>query len=373
MKLKFIVYADIHHDEYAAKCLTLRDTLDIERQVFQRAADGGFDFMLFAGDRFLKREPRDEVKTLADQVIIEGLAKQMPGFGYFHLVGNHDRVDNTLRWHTAQSLATQLEKLDVHSGIMDTPLTHEAGDIPVRVHALPAGYAFDRSLYNLDPGWLNICVFHDIVKGSTSDSEGKHVFTEGLSLSDFDLPEFDLVYAGDIHVPQKFSFKNTKGGYVGAVLQRTRADSGQARGWLEVEAERVDDKWVTKTVFVPTRNFFTRYALDVGPETTYSMLVSQIDDQWVSDQAVEVRLRGAKADVDRLADEPRWQNYTHVLNARKFDVLREYKSEQQASVVNLSETQSPSEDLERYIESGFAEVGTLSKEKLFNILETANG
>ena len=66
MKLKFIVYADIHHDEYAAKCLTLKDTLDIERQVFQRAADGQFDFMIFAGDRFLKREPRDEVKTLAD-------------------------------------------------------------------------------------------------------------------------------------------------------------------------------------------------------------------------------------------------------------------------------------------------------------------
>ena len=371
--MKFIVYADIHHDEHAAKCLTLKDTLEIERQVFARAAEGGFDFALFAGDRFLKREPKDEVKVLADQGLLDGLSWQKPGFAYFHLVGNHDRVDNTLGWHTAESLAMQFKGAGIHPGVMGKPGTYSAEGLPVAVHALPAGYKMDGGLYTVPPQALNIFAFHDIVKGSTSDAEGKHVFSEGIPISDLDLSEFDVVYAGDIHVPQKFNFKHTKGGYVGAVLQRTRADAGQPRGWLEVDAEYVGDQWRLKTTFVPTRNFFTRYALDVLPETTYSDLVAQIDDQWVTDQAVEVRLRGSKADVDRLADEPRWQNYTQVILARKFDVLREYQTENQAAVVNLSDTGSPIEDLTLYLDSGFADVGTLSRDKLFTILEGAHG
>ena len=371
--MKYIVYADIHHDEHAAKCLTLKDTIEIERQLFQRAADGGFDFVIFGGDRFLKREPKDEIKVRADLGLLEGLVKQKPGFAYFHLVGNHDRVDNTLGWHTAVSLGTQMKTLLISPGVMTSPGTYNAVDLPVMIHALPAGFQFDASKYALSlTENLNLFVFHDIVRGATSDAEGKHVFTEGIPISDFDLPEFDRVYAGDIHVPQTFSTKNTKGGYVGAVLQRTRADSNQARGWLEVNAERVNDKWTFKTEFVPTRNFFTRLAFHVNDATTYAELTAQIDDQWVTDQAVEVRLAGSKANVDRLADEPLWQNYTDVVLARRFDILREYKTGQQAAVVNLSSTQSPSEDLELYIDSGFADVGDLSSDKLFTILEAAN-
>lgn len=371
--MKYIVYADIHHDAYAATCLTLKDTLEIERQLYQRAADGGFDFVVFAGDRFLKREPKDEVKVLADQGLIDGLSLQKPGFAYFHLVGNHDRVDNTLGWHTAESLAVQLRNLGMFPGVMDEPISYYSQRHSVMVHGLPAGYQFDASKYGIDPECLNLFVFHDIVRGSTSDSEGKHVFTEGIPVSDFDLPEFDRVYAGDIHVPQKFHTQHTKGGYVGAVLQRTRADSNQARGWLEVEAEQVDNQWKFKTTFVPTRNFFTRFAFDVTDTTSYTEIVAQIDDQWVTDQAVEVRLRGSKANVDRLADEPRWRNYTDIVLARKFDVLRKYQTVQQAAVVNLSSTQNPKEDLELYIDSGFTDVGSLSKDQLVTILEDANG
>lgn len=371
--MKFIVYADIHHDEHAAKCLNLKDTVEVERQLFTRASEGGFDFVIFGGDRFLKREPKDEVKVLADQGLLDGLSKQKKGFAYFHLVGNHDRVDNTLGWHTARSLNNQLFSINMLHHVMDVPDSYFVQDLNVSVHALPAGFHFDRAKYNIHPETLNIFVFHDIVKGATSDFEGKHIFNEGLSISDFDLPEFDRVYAGDIHVPQKLNCKHTKGGYVGAVLQRTRADSNQARGWLEVDANFVEGAWKFKTIFAPTRNFFTRFVFDVGENTTYTELVTQIDDQWVTDQAVEVKLCGKRADVDRLADEPLWQNYTDVILARKFDILREYASEQQIGVVNLSTTKSPIEDLELYIDSGFADVGNLSIEKLYNIVRSKDG
>ena len=369
--MKFIVYADIHHDEYAAKCLTLQDTLEVERQIFARSAEGNFDFLLFVGDRFLKREPKDEVKVLADQVILEGLARQKENFGYFHLVGNHDRVDNTLHWHTAQALSRQIKKGSILPGIMETPGTYLQPSLPIRVHALPAGYKFDVSKYEFDPSCLNIFAFHDIVRGATSDEEGKHIFEDGISIEEIDLPKFDIVYAGDIHVPQKFAFKNTKGGYVGAVVQRTRADSNKPRGWLEVEATQENNTWVTKTAFVPTRNFFTRLSFEVDDKTTYSDLVRQIDDIWVADQAVELRLKGNKLNVDRLADTPEWKNYTDVVPSRRFDILREYQTEQTDAVVNLSETHSPREDLELYLGSGFAELGSLSEEKLFSIVERA--
>ena len=366
--MKFIVYADIHHDEYAAKCLTLQDTLEVERQVFNRASEIQADFILFGGDRFLKREPKDEVKVLADQVVLDGLARQKQGFGYFHLVGNHDRVDNTLKWHTAQALSTLLKRDTVLPGIMDEPNTYSSPGLPVRVHALPAGYSFDMSKYTVDPAYLNILLFHDIVMGSASDSEGKHIFEDGISLEDVDRPEFDLIYAGDIHVPQKFNLKNSKGGYVGAVLQRTRADANKPRGWLEIEADFVDGKWKTTTQFQPTRNFFTRYAFEVKSNTTYGDIIRQIDDQWVSDQAVEVKLTGAKYDVDKIADDPKWKNYTDVLMARRLDILRDYQSEHRDEVISLEDSQTPVEDLTRYIDSDFGEIGGLSKDRLLDIV-----
>ena len=46
---KFLSWADVHWDKFAAKCVTLADTDEVERAIFQRAIDGQFDFTLFAG------------------------------------------------------------------------------------------------------------------------------------------------------------------------------------------------------------------------------------------------------------------------------------------------------------------------------------
>lgn len=370
--MKFIVYADIHHDEYAAKCLTLKDTLAIEKSLFARAKSGGFDFVLFAGDRFLKREPKDEVKVKADSLLFRCLHECNPGFYYFHLLGNHDRVDNTLKWHTSESLKALVS--GEIAAIMDVPCTVFHPIAPVAIHALPAGFTFDAEKYDFSkPEYLNIFCFHDIVRGSTSDSDGSHIFDKGINLEEIDLPQFDLVYAGDIHVPQKLNLSHGRGGYVGSVLQRTRADAMKARGWLEVEAERQGEKWVTRTTFVPTRNFFTRVELQVNDDTTYHDLNCQIEETWIPDQTVEVRLCGTKANVDRLAEEPKWRNYVDILGARTIEITRAYNVEKSSAIVDMSGAKSPIEDLTRYLDSGFAEVGTLSREKLEEIIGGIHG
>ena len=99
---KFIVWADTHWDKLGAKCVTLDDSEVVERAIFERARTGNFDFTLFAGDRYLKREPSDETKVRADRGIYDLVHKG--GKPHFNLIGNHDRVDNTMKWHTAECL-----------------------------------------------------------------------------------------------------------------------------------------------------------------------------------------------------------------------------------------------------------------------------
>lgn len=362
--IRFLVYSDIHHDRLAARCITLEDTLTIEKAAHQRVIDGGFHFSVFCGDRFLKREPEDEIKVKADRVLAEML-KARPSIPHYHLIGNHDWTKNSREWHTSESLRG-LQNLIV----FDDPMTFLAENYTI--NALPADVPFDMANYVMadylqHPEMFNLFLFHGIVKGSFMEDDGERTFKDGIDAHEIDRPEWDLVCAGDIHVPQQLNFQNTQGGYAGAVLQRTRADANKKRGWLEVTATRKGDTWDVLTEFVPTRNFFHRETIEVGPDTKYDNL--DIDEEVVNDVAVEVRLVGNRADVDRVADDERWKNYTDLLMARSIEVIRDYQVEQNEAVVDMSASQSVLDDLDLYLGSGFANIGNLSKDKIFETLK----
>jgi hypothetical protein len=359
--LKFIAYTDIHHDRFAAHCIKLKDTLDIEHQVFQRAFEGSFDFILFCGDRFLKRDPEDEVKTKADRLLLENLhyaSVEHPNFQHYRLIGNHDWVNSSLKWHTSESLKG-LTNLWIFDGSYYT-VNHS----DYCIHGLPADFNFDINLFQPDSSKFNIFMFHDIVKGSYSDEGGNHTFPDGVSISDIDRPEFNLVLAGDIHVPQRLNFKNTTGGYIGSVLQRTRADANRPRGWLEIEATKTSDSWDISTVFVPVRNFFTRITFDVGANTRFEDL--SIPEEYFHDQSVEVTLRGSKIDVDRVSESERWKNYVTFESARGIDVVRGYEVAQSEVAVDMTQSTSLVDDLEAYLDSGFVDIGNLDREVLIS-------
>jgi DNA repair exonuclease SbcCD nuclease subunit len=358
--LRFLAYSDIHHDRLAARCITLKDTLEIERQVHTRVIEGGFDFSVFTGDRFLKREPEDEVKVKADRVLLEMLEAR-GSIPHFHLVGNHDWTKNNREWHTSESLKKKLV-------VMDTAQTHKVERQPAYcIHPLPADVPFDRGNYVPTEVGFNLFLFHGIVRGSFMADDSDMTFSEGIEASQIDLVSWDFVLAGDIHVPQHIPFKNTKGGYVGAVLQRTRADADKQRGWLEVTASKTAQGWHVETEFKPTRNFFHREVHEVGPESSFSGL--PIEEEAVDDVAVEVKLIGSRADVDRVADDPKWQNYTHILNARSLEIIREYQVEQNEAVVDLSTSTGVMDDLKLYLGSEFVNIGNMDQDKLFEILQ----
>jgi len=351
MEYTWLSWADTHHDELGAKCVTLKDTLMVERDALQRARDIKCDFTIFPGDRYLKREPRDEVKVMADRVMYDYVHNG--NIPHYHLIGNHDWTDNSRRWHTAESLKWMNNVI-----IMDESKTY--GQDNVRIHALPADFEFDISNYQVDPDCLNLFVFHDTVRGSYMNEEGTMKFDSGLELASIDLPQWDFVIAGDIHIRQKLNFKNTYGGYLGSVVQRTRADSNKERGWTEMKAVKESNRWSFNVNFVPTRNLFTRLQFGVDEKSTFDTMV--FDPKLFEDQFVEVRLIGDKANVDRIADDPGWEKLKKKLKPRKIEKLRAYETQQSDVVVDLTSSNGVLDDLSLYLDSDFASLGRLKRE-----------
>ena len=353
--IKFIAWADTHHDKLGAKCITIDDTTTVEALIFQRAAEGGFDFTLFAGDRFLKREPNDETKVRADRVIEQLVhSGKVP---HYHLIGNHDWVDNTRRWHTAESI-----KHFNNCIVMDEARTHVCGD--VSIHSLPADFKFEKSSYTVNPENFNIFVFHDAINGCFLNENKTQAYEGGLDISQIDLPCWDLVLAGDIHIRQDLPFRHTQGCYLGSVIQRTKADSGVQRGWTEYTVSRSskNSQWVIDKKFQPIRNYFTRISFVVDSSTQAKNLVIPVED--VVDQLVEIRLSGDKGDVDRVADDSYWNALIPRYGLRRLDILRAYSAQAYEEVIDMSDSISVVHDIEKYLDAGYANLGVISRDRI---------
>lgn len=369
--VRFIVYSDIHYDKLGSKCITIEDCEKIEKAVHNRVVEGNFDFSIFCGDRFLKREPEDEVKTRADILMFE-MMKNRKSIPHYHLIGNHDWVTRAKRWHTSKSLDWRSETDCV--SILDQPITTtcsmETIDSRIRIgiHALPAGYEMDINTYSIDPDALNILIFHDMVMGCKLDDEGKVLSESGIKLSSIDRPEFNLVFGGDVHIPQRLPFEHTIGGYVGSVLQRNRGDANSERGWIEVTAVKTEGTWKCNMEFVPVRGFFTKFSFQVSDNTIFENI--KIEEDKIFDTCCEVELIGSKVNVDRLANDSRWKNYETYYGVRSLGVVRKYKIEQQEAVVDMSESKGIMDDLIIYLNSGFVNIGDLSRESLLGMLES---
>ena len=358
--VKFIAYADIHHDILGAKCVTLEDTLEVEKAIFRRAKEGGFDFILFAGDRMLRREPQDKVKVMADLVVYEGSHKG--GVPYYALVGNHDQSDTAKTWHTLESL-----KIFDNVVVMDECKTYQFKNL-VRLHALPADSKLDLSKYDIDPNYFNIFTFHDTVRGAIYN-EGSNLSAEsGLDSDSFDIPGFDLICAGDIHKKQLFNLKNTQGGYLGSVVQRTLADANVLKGWMEFNVIRrnINAPWSIDVTFVPTKNLFTRIKFGVDKNTEFKDLI--FDEKDIINQFVEVKLVGNKSNVDRVADDPEWNKFQKKLKPRRVEILRSYETEQSQVVVDLSTSTGILDDLSLYLGSNFASLGNIKEERVADVV-----
>jgi DNA repair exonuclease SbcCD nuclease subunit len=232
---------------------------------------------------------------------------------------------------------------------------------------LPADVPFEKGTYHPDPEKFNLFLFHGIVKGSLMSDGSERVFDEGIDISILDSPDWQFVLGGDIHVPQVIPFNFTRGGYTGSILQRDRSDADKPRGWLEIVADNSRGSWAISTEFVPTRNFFHKESHNIGPTTRYEDL--DIQESYINDQAVDIKLIGSREDVDRVASDPKWGNLENFMGARSLNIIREYKVAQLEAVVDFSQSRDVHDDLETYLKSGFSVTGELSQDKIFEMVE----
>ena len=254
---------------------------------------------------------------------------------------------------------------------MDEPISYTWPNIPVVIHPLPSGFNFDINRYNFsDPGLFHIFIFHEIIKGSYINNNNDMKFEHGLSLNDIDRSEFDVILGGDNHVPQMLPLKNTVGGYVGSVMQRTKADADEDRGWLEIEIPNFKysiNKPEIQWNFVPVRGFFSKIEFDVDNTTNFEQL--NIPEDKIKDKYLEIKLHGYKPDVDRIADDGRWKNYETLYMARKVEVIRSYVVDRDEVIVDMSEDNSILEDLNSYLDSGFSSIGNIARENIVKVVE----
>jgi DNA repair exonuclease SbcCD nuclease subunit len=230
--IKFLAYSDIHHHEYT-NGITGDDIYAVEVEALQLMRKHNVDFWLFGGDRFLSRNPLDITRARADAAFKEKNDEGIPGY---LLVGNHDRW--TKSPHSGHSMGhvyrytTDLKNLH----LMDNRDVYRFNikGRNIAIHAVPAGHSMEEVPFKFDENDdINICFFHDIIKGCRYHNGA--VALEGLSPKLVDDPRFMLVLGGDNHQFQQLPITKTNGYYIGAPCQHNWGDIGSKRGFLLVE------------------------------------------------------------------------------------------------------------------------------------------
>jgi DNA repair exonuclease SbcCD nuclease subunit len=246
--LRLVAFSDIHFCD-TWKMVSLDDIVRVHERLTSYCTEHQPDLVLFLGDRFRARQPKDHVREAADRCLRNLSAAQARHGGVVAiLVGNHDRPSESVGAGNTHSALRVFGDVLPNVTLMDEAKTYWLKTtrpplgLVFPIHALPTGFAFDRSRYDLNPGARScesILAFHGLLQGAVFDAAGRVETKSGISLADIDDDAWDVVLGGDVHVPQRFDLKRTVGGYVGSTLRLTEADADDARGFLDVSWQKL--------------------------------------------------------------------------------------------------------------------------------------
>lgn len=234
---KFIAFSDVHYADYGTG-ISVSDVAAVERAMTDACIAEAVQFCVFCGDRYLAHEPQDYIRVISDG---EQKHRDDKGVVTFSLVGNHDLYAKApVSGHSNRHLQTVWGDFLDCIVIMDEVKTYRHPKVAgVAVHAIPACFEWTENLldgFDFRPDEFNLLVFHDMLQGSIIDHTTAYRAPKGRQLQLIDDARFQMVLGGDIHISQRLDFQHTTGGYVGAAIQQSRRDRGDARGWLIVDA-----------------------------------------------------------------------------------------------------------------------------------------
>lgn len=366
MKIRFLTYSDPHYSEK-----NLNDVLKVEEQIDEYFLDNGMDFILFLGDRFKSRNPSGPLRDIADGVLKRRNDKKIP---MYLLVGNHDQYDKT-GGTNSYGVAKMFEKEMGYITVMDKVQWYYWGDDKVAISSFPSGCEYTDifvSNNKLFPGELEepfkILAFHALIKETILHLESGYRIKGGMTLKDIDRPEFDIVLGGDNHIPQMFDLEHTVGGYVGSVLQLTKADVGDSRGFLDITLEKGEEPDVKFVESCAPKLIFIED--DAGKYRDWKEGVP-FDGSDVEGNRLTLTLEGSGNVVDELSrDKGKLEEcLKEAWQAESVGIVFKRRVEFSESVEGMAESRTPEGDLRLYLDSEYGEksVGELNKNKLYEV------
>jgi len=358
---------DVHYANYGTG-VTVEDVRDVEERFTDFCLERKVDFAIFGGDRFLAHNPPDEIRVVAEKV---QKRRNDAGVTVFSLIGNHDWWAKTAVKGHSNALAQQVWDTELRRlVIMDEASTYKVNHLShVRIHALPASFEASEASWEIDPKYWNICVFHDLLAGTVIDVQSQFVMSSGMNRDSLDRAEFDCVLGGDVHLPQKIEFKNTRGGYVGAPIQQSRRDRGDTRGWLY--AELSEEKGFVSELVPSGCPEFVDVEWDLELSNGLFPGADQIEE--AVQQAYGVSCKGNILDLvfkgSRVQLEGMPKKYTsslqEALGARRINPpIRQATTVMPQEIVAMETTATPHADLEAFMRSGKVDLGGLDANRL---------
>lgn len=362
--MRFVAWSDIHWHDYPSG-ISAEDIDGVEVQLEAHARANSVDFYLFAGDRFQNRHPADHVKIKSDVAMARRTGLGIPGIV---IVGNHDFDDMSVysghTYRIVEAFPGLFPNLIIADKAGTYPVDTKSGR--VLIHALPAGAVFDMTKFAPDPKYINILVFHGLLKGAHFDVAGEVKIKEGYTLGDIDRPEFDLVLGGDVHIPQSFELRHTRGGYIGSTLQLNIGDAGSPRGFLDVEIHKGQEP---KLVFVSSvaPQFYRVHipVLDIDGAINGWRVAVAAGDATFDNCIVHVTLEGPNTILDMTDEDEIVAKISSLGKVKSVRVKKQADLDIDVDIPELrDEASSPVRDAEAYVRSGKVDLEDMDADKL---------
>jgi len=342
--MKILAFSDFHYCT-TWPFLRLEDFEAAAHRICQYAIEHKPTVVLFLGDRFRARQPKDHIRALADRQLRELAGIQARHGGrVICLVGNHDRYSESVDSGNTYTTVGIFQDVLSNVSVVREPGTteYQDGGAGWLLHALPTGYTYDATklLFRPDPSRINVFVFHGLVRGAYFDAKGSVEIEKDaiISLADLDDSSWDVVLGGDVHIPQKFRLIRTVGGYVGATLRLTEADANDWRGFLDVDVEK-GGTTITK--------------VEGGAPWFATVQIACNPDDWPDPKPLVgaiaiVTIAGTAAELRAIPDARIRQ---HFEGARMVRVHRRFAHEAPAFIPAITAASTPLDDAVAYIKS----------------------
>jgi DNA repair exonuclease SbcCD nuclease subunit len=324
--LRIAAYSDIHHHEYS-NGITGDDVRAVENEFTNLLNMNNVDVWIFGGDRFLSRNPLDRSRMFADFALRHRNDNTKCSQAIM-LVGNHDR------WYKNQYSGHNMYIVDLLGDLRNVIVVDKA------IKACTPIFKSDLSIVNLSYACLpsghkpppnfniieypeadfNICLFHDIVRGSRF-SNGTTA-PDGLDKNILDYKAFDLVLGGDNHEPQDLDLQNTYGIYIGAPMQHNWGDSGSKRGFWIIDLYKNDDGSTGREVkFIKSSApEFIKEEISITSDDDLIKFMSTIGDRW-RNNIVKLTLTGLQAALTGIRPPQLQDKLKSLTGARQVKVI----------------------------------------------------